>query len=296
MDFKLLRDKYLDSKRRLAALEMLCSNDIKLNGLGIRVLGIHYMDNGQGWRALKHRHTFFEYHLVVEGYVHTVLDGVEHKVEAGTGYLIPPAMYHSHKQKNGSEHIGFALRWEFTNETMETQDLNDALMSASGELIACSKRICRIIDELLESTEASAVEGQLMLLQLILNLGPKNGGGGQSCESTSKKDYGSKVASQAIRFIEENYMEDLHVEDVASSVFISYSQLARIFKKHVGVTVNQYLSDYRIDKAKRLLKHSDKEIRSVAGETGFNSEYYFSNAFKSCVGMAPSAYRESNRT
>lgn len=296
MGIGLLQETYLDGKKNLAALERLCNKEIKLNGIGIRLLGIHYMENGQQWRVMKHRHTFFEYHLVVKGHVHTVLDGEEYKVEAGMGYLIPPGMYHSHNQKEGSEHIGFALLFEFTNETMETETFCEFLRASVGNFDLAGERIFRIIIDLLEMKDASVLECQVMVLQLLLNLQGINRGINQVNEPVSTKVHNNNAASQAIRFIEENFMEDIHVEDVASAVFLSYSQLARVFRKYVGVTVNRYLADVRIDKAKNLLKHTEWEIRSIAGETGFNSEYYFCNAFKSHVGMAPSAYRECNRT
>lgn len=272
----------------------ICQQDIKFNTVGIRILGIHDMDNGSQWKVTRHRHTFFELHYVIKGHVHTRMEEQEYKIEAGTYYIIAPQTYHSHKQKEGSSHIGVAIRWEFTNETIETKELASALEQASLEPIAEDANMHAYIASLLKTGEEnkSMSEVQLLVLQIVFRAAAQQQREDAMDYSMYKKRQHDHIVNQALRFIEENYMQDILVEDVAHSVYMSYSQLSRLFKRYVGTSVNQYINAYRIERAKVLLKTTPYEIRRIAEVTGFNSEYYFCNAFKNHMGIAPSRYRK----
>jgi len=108
-----------------------------------------------------------------------------------------------------------------------------------------------------------------------------------------KRDNRGKI-SQIIRFIENNYMRhDLSVKMISEHTFISLAYMCSIFKLETERTINQHLTDYRIEKAKELLKDKSYKISEVAECVGFSDGQYFAKIFKKKLFLTPSEYREA---
>lgn len=73
---------------------------------------------------------------------------------------------------------------------------------------------------------------------------------------------------------------------------LSYCQLFRLFKRHLGLSLQQYIEQQRIGYAKRLLTLNHLSIKEVASQVGFTNQLYFSRRFQKAVGVSPSHYRE----
>lgn len=99
------------------------------------------------------------------------------------------------------------------------------------------------------------------------------------------------VVEKAKRFIHENYHRDVNREDVAASVYLTPDYLAKAFKNETGLTIKEYLNEYRIKAAKQMLIESAASISHIAMETGFDNISYFSTVFKKLTGETPNAYR-----
>ena len=67
-----------------------------------------------------------------------------------------------------------------------------------------------------------------------------------------------------------------------------------MFKKETGISLKQYITDFRIDKAKELLSRADARISDVATEVGFDNFSYFSTVFKKTTGLTPNEYHTQN--
>ena len=83
------------------------------------------------------------------------------------------------------------------------------------------------------------------------------------------------------------------VENLADALNISRVQLYRKVKAMLGISVSDYISDFRLENAKSMLETTDKSIAEIGYSTGFSSPNYFSTAFKSKYGVTPGAYRKS---
>ncbi len=99
----------------------------------------------------------------------------------------------------------------------------------------------------------------------------------------------------AIDFIEANYDQQLSLAAVAKSVHLSVSRMAHLFKEQMGITVVDYLTSVRIDRAKYLLLATEKTCTEVCYQTGYNNQSYFTRTFKEIVGLTPRQFREHNR-
>ena len=80
-------------------------------------------------------------------------------------------------------------------------------------------------------------------------------------------------------------------EDMADELYISPNYLCELFKRHTNKNLTDYISAYRIDRAKELLLDIRYRVNDVAYMVGFSDSQYFSNLFKKRVGMTPTEYR-----
>lgn len=94
-------------------------------------------------------------------------------------------------------------------------------------------------------------------------------------------------------YISENYMnETLSVKDIGDHVFLSASYVCTFFKNETGQTLNQYLTEYRMERAKQLLCNPRYKITDISSRVGYSDGNYFGKSFKKYSGVSPSEYRE----
>jgi YesN/AraC family two-component response regulator len=95
-----------------------------------------------------------------------------------------------------------------------------------------------------------------------------------------------------LSFIQENFSEKLTLEQIAASAAVSTRECLRCFRNSIRQSPMEYLMDYRIQSAKKLLETSDKSITDIALLCGFNSSSYFTKQFHKLCGKTPAAYRK----
>ena len=86
--------------------------------------------------------------------------------------------------------------------------------------------------------------------------------------------------------------ESLSVKDISEHVFLSASYVCTFFKSETGQTLTQYLTEYRMEKAKHLLTDSRYKITDISSRVGYSDGNYFGKSFKKYTGFSPSEYRE----
>ena len=98
-----------------------------------------------------------------------------------------------------------------------------------------------------------------------------------------------------LQYIENNYMQKITIGDIAAAVGFSESHFMRYFKETMGTSFVEYLRDYRLTIASRLLTSSDSSILNIAAETGFENLSYFNRVFKEKYKMTPRQFRKESR-
>lgn len=105
----------------------------------------------------------------------------------------------------------------------------------------------------------------------------------------------SGVVSSVIRYIHGHYEKpDLSIQEIAGTVHLSVGYLSSIFRKETGMTIKNYLTELRINKAQELLEKDGMKIGDVSRMVGYRSSQYFSQAFYKSVGILPTEYRRKN--
>jgi len=114
-------------------------------------------------------------------------------------------------------------------------------------------------------------------------------------EDMSKNRY-HDVVRDAISYIEKHYSEEeFSLNELASYVNFSPNHLSAVFRQQTGQPFIKYLTDYRITKAKELLRCTGKKSSEIAILVGYKDAHYFSYAFKKAQGMTPTQYRGSSK-
>lgn len=105
----------------------------------------------------------------------------------------------------------------------------------------------------------------------------------------------SPFAQKVDAWLRLHYGEDLSLEQVAQGVGMSPFYFSRLFRTTYNQTFLEYLTDYRITSASRLLSTSDISIRDIAALVGYSDANYFSKVFKRHFGVTPREYRLSGQ-
>ena len=99
------------------------------------------------------------------------------------------------------------------------------------------------------------------------------------------------LAHMLKKYIYQNYSQHLTLDELCRTFCCSKSTLMNTFRRAYGVTVWQYITDVRLNRAKELLAGTDHTVRSIAAECGYSEQGYFTKAFAAEVGMSPTEYR-----
>ena len=145
--------------------------------------------------------------------------------------------------------------------------------------------------ELIEKKRAWDEMIRIHLADLLISVSRYINSAIKNTFAISSKEW--KVASFAIRAVQERYGENITLKEIADSVYISQSRLSRIFKKTTGETFSQYLRNVRIKHVCELLKKSALTVEEVARACGFNDMSTFYEVFGAAMGVTPRKYRES---
>lgn len=94
-------------------------------------------------------------------------------------------------------------------------------------------------------------------------------------------------------YIARHYTEPLSLRSIANELHMGTTKLCALAKQlSGGRTLNRYITDLRIETAKRLLRESSLPVSDIAETVGFGDDNYFSRVFKASVGASPAVYRK----
>lgn len=107
---------------------------------------------------------------------------------------------------------------------------------------------------------------------------------------------GHGIIQEVRTIIEENYgREDFSLQDVADEVALSAQYLSKMFRREMGCTFVDYLTNLRIRKSIDLLHNEELKMYEIAEQVGYSTQHYFSSVFKKKLGISPNDYRKSIR-
>lgn len=107
----------------------------------------------------------------------------------------------------------------------------------------------------------------------------------------------SRLVQDVIKYIATHYRNaDLDLPTIGKRMHMSSAHLGVLFKQETGITIKQYLNDYRLDAAKKLVAGEHLHMNEIAERCGYASASYFAKVFKGATGMSPLEYRHAGKT
>lgn len=254
-----------------------------------------------GWERCAPLHSYgpfarnhFLFHYVIAGRGTLVSNdhsgqGHEYALHAGQGFLICPGQVNTYYADERTP-------WEYTWLEFDGMRVKEALDQAGLDVdhpVFHSMRrelsqqvrdtMLYIVDHAEASSLALTGQGFLFLDRLVE-------------ASANRKEAGSKklrdfYLKEAMNFIEQNYQNDISVEDIAAHCGLNRSYFGRIFRDTVGQSPQEFLLSYRMSKAAQLLKTTNLTIQEVSHRVGYANPLHFSRAFKGVYSLSPRDWR-----
>ncbi|NPV43657.1 MAG: response regulator [Firmicutes bacterium] len=110
--------------------------------------------------------------------------------------------------------------------------------------------------------------------------------------NNNRDSFKQKTINKSLNYIRENY-RDITLGKVSSFVHLSPYYLSRLFKNEVGCTFIEYVTNLRLEQAKKMLKSTSDSIVDIARKIGYSEPGYFSKVFKKKFGISPNEYRKN---
>lgn len=231
-------------------------------------------------------------HLIVSGKGTYHTPEGEFSLGAGDIFLIRP---YTEIEYSADAHDPWEYYWvNFTGPDAEIILSRTDFSPRHPVMHGCSDDITAAMEDILsnrgkESYENLELTGRLyMLLSLLVKKS-------EAGDNAHGKRTGSRCVAAAADFIATNYPLPISVEDIAAAAGVSRTTLFRVFKSEMNLSPADFLIEYRIDQAKKLLSATDISISAVARSAGYEDNMYFSRAFRKITGMTPTEYRSRNR-
>lgn len=253
--------------------------------------------------ARLHYHPEYQVSLIVAGTGTCTIGATMDTFTSGDVYAIGPNIPHAFRSDAGQERTGFRMISIFFREhslgrdffRLPEMDVLQAFMDASARGIklgqAAASQVSRDIEDLL------AVAGADRIIQLLTIL--------NRLAMSRRKEYLSAFPYQFStrssiyqrlnniqQYIAENFDRDISLEEVAKVANLSKYAFCKYFKQCTQKTFVDYLNEFRIRFACRLLRKTQYSISQISLLSGFNNLSHFNRQFKRIMQCTPSVYRE----
>lgn len=253
-----------------------------------------------------HGHDFTELVIVLMGTGTHVLNQEQARLAAGDVYVLRGDMRHSIEQPEGLTICN--IKFDESHFFSATDDLNripgfNALFDTPARRGAKGgpdmrlhveqlKYVRHLLDELeIEFTVRQAgfrTRIRAIFLNLIVLLARACEGSQQANEKQLQR------ISEAIAFMENNYLRIIRLEEIAAKAFLSPAHFCRVFKSMYQVSPLDYVKKLRLWHACQLIKSRAAPIKEIAYACGFSDHNYFSRCFKKEMGYTPAEFARLN--
>ena len=223
--------------------------------------------------------TSLMFNYVVSGEGVYCLQGKEYAVRAGDIFVIPPYQINSQRCVSEREWEKLWVAGEVigseTTSLLQTLGLSEPVITAPG-----LKSLFVSIVQNHESSSARSYYVNGQLYELIYRLR-------EMTDNTGINPY----VERAKRYIQQHYQENLSVSELASQVGLERSYFSRLFFSCTKMAPRDYVTDYRLSQAIRMIGDGEMNINEIAVAVGYRDVYTFSRAFKKKFLVSPNNFK-----
>ncbi len=201
-----------------------------------------------------------------------------------------------YSQSSSAEKL-WSLKWVHFNASNMTEIYSKYLERGGGVSFSIkseqSEQINEILDSIMDTASSASYIRDMKInekLSILLSFLMEYSWNPEKIRSSNTK---SLNIAEVKTYIDQNFESKLSLEMVAQQFNINKSYLLRVFKEITGLTVNNYILQKRILKAKNELRFTNKTLDLIAEECGLDGANYFIRIFKKIEGITPGEYRKS---
>ncbi len=232
-------------------------------------------------------------HYILDGQGEYQLGGCTYTLKKGQGFLIAPNVMTTYRADRENPWVYLWVGFEGGRAAgmLNEIGLNDRMPIFTAN---CGAALLDIVKALLECGEEGIdqyLSAQSLLHRFFACLA-HDLSRQQAVLHWRQQNYYVRAAEE---FIRQHYAENIRVQDIADHVGISRAYLTALFQKIQQVSPSEYLSSFRLTRAREQLTITDLPVGTIASLCGYRDPLVFSKAFKLKAGMTPTQYRRADR-
>ncbi|MEK8127892.1 AraC family transcriptional regulator [Paenibacillus filicis] len=267
----------------------------KSDDLFIKNIHLYESKHKEGANVTEHHHQIHQILYALDGKGTLSLEGKNLEFNQDNGVVIVP--YDSHAIFSDSKMTVLVLVFD---QTTLDSSVSDSLLDecfSSSRLIKLNPFAGSEFRQLLRKMLFEQSRGKpLNLLAMKIHLSEILLVLARSQQVTPISDANSLRAERLRNYIDTHYFEIMSSNDISAKLGVSNRHIHNIFKEQYSVTPMQYLTEVRMELAKKMLAETQKDIISICFEVGFETVSTFYRTFKNAVHMSPNQYRKAYKT
>ena len=259
------------------------------------------------WTHAKRNIDSYEIIIMLDEILYIEVEDSRHVLKRGDYLLIPPNHVHQGYQTCPENTRFFWTHFYLGSEMVidakrraQAEKEDPALLLQRGQLLLPHKMeqtdlgklllYCNQLCHINEAKSYAIGATDLIMTMLINEINHQ-----YVKKSRDKEYYGN--TQKILEWIRINYTSHITVKDVADHFQYSINYMSHYFSKNVGISMQRYITQLRVDKACELLLNTHETVKEIAGQTGFRDSKYFLRIFKQYTHVTPTEYRNAfNRT
>ena len=282
----------------------MCNVGISIENFNPEVLYSINCCNTDTFEGKYHCHDFIEFSYVVSGSVNYKIGDKFYLIKEKTLLPFNTGVYHKECFTKGINDDLKELHIGFRNLKIDGLPINHIFNNHSDVPIQFQQygeEFHKCCLEIIEEQEACEIGKDLILKSLVMKLIALFLKETNYVKNTKKiREYTlpfydkSNIVEIIIDYFENNYMNNISLDDISKNMYISPVYISKTFKEKTGESPINYLINLRLEKAKNLLLTTEAPIKVIAHSVGYSDAYYFSKLFKKYYEYSPHKFRILN--
>lgn len=264
--------RYVNTDLNVTCYGRQACNNVHYWGPGIRdYYLIHYVISGKGIFQTKNK---------------------TYNIESGNAFLIEPntLAYYAADKNDPWEYV-----WVGFNGINAKHYISQIYLSSACPVLTCkvNNELEKCIEDML-SYSHEQIGRDIILLSCLYKFIYHLTKSIDNPLSNLQTDIGEKYVKDAAMYISNNYSSNIKISDVAKYINITRAYLFRLFKKYLHTSPQEFLINFRMERACELLSNSNFTVNHIARSVGYRDVLLFSKIFKKIIGVAPTEYRKNH--